>query len=63
LVDSARTTAAAVRALAGRAPPPDDGSQADIEFLATDGVERFARIGGRFLGAPISDRAVELVEL
>lgn len=63
LVDSARTTAAAVRALDGRAAPPHDGSQARIEFLATDGVERFARIGSRFLGAPISDRAVELVEL
>ena len=64
LVDSARTTAAAVRALAAEAAAlPEAGSQAGIEFLATDGVERFARIGSRFLGAPIVDCEVELVEL
>ena len=64
LVDSARTTAAAVRVLAVRAAaPPDTGAPAGMQFLATDGVERFARIGSRFLGAAIMDREVELVEL
>ncbi len=63
LVDSARTTAAAVRVLAARETTlPITGSQAGIEFLATDGVERFARIGSRFLGATITDSEVELVE-
>ncbi len=63
LVDSARTTAAAVRALAAQAATlPSAGSQAGIEFLATDGVERFARIGSRFLGEAIRDSEVELVE-
>lgn len=64
LVDSARTTAAAVRTLAAQAGVlPDAGSRAGIEFLATDGVERFARIGSRFLGEAIADSEVELVEL
>lgn len=64
LVDSARTTAAAVRTLAAQAGVlPDAGSLAGIEFLATDGVERFARIGSRFLGEAIVDSEVELVEL
>jgi glutamate racemase len=64
LVDSARTTATAVRTLAAQAATlPDAGSQAGLEFLATDGVERFARIGSRFLGEAIADGEVELVEL
>jgi glutamate racemase len=63
LVDSARTSAAAVRALAAHAATlANTASQAGMEFLATDGVERFARIGSRFLGEAIMDSEVELVE-
>jgi glutamate racemase len=65
LVDSAVTTAQAFRALwppatAGAASSAQQGA---VEFLATDGIERFARIGSRFLGAPIDAGEVELVEL
>ncbi len=62
LVDSARTSAAAVRDLwLPGAPAP--ALPAGVEFLATDGVERFARIGGRFLGTQLRVEQVELVEL
>ena len=69
LVDSARTTAAAVRALVATsadlrdrtAVPPTEFLA--TEFLATDSVARFARIGSRFLGSEIAAQDVELVEL
>jgi glutamate racemase len=64
LVDSARTTAIATRerlTVAGwRAAI---GAKPATQFLATDGVARFARIGAGFLGAPIAVTDVELVEL
>ena len=68
IVDSAATTAAAVRAQLERlellrpalAPLAPDGA---LHYLATDGVERFAAIGGRFLGQPIDAAAVELIDL
>ena len=65
IVDSAATTAAAVRQVlatrdllspAGRVVPT-------IEFLATDGIARFALVGGRFLGALIAADEVELIDL
>jgi glutamate racemase len=67
IVDSAATTAASVHAelmqrsllqatdAAGAHPP-------QLRLLATDSVERFARVGGRFLGAPLGADAVELVD-
>ncbi|RYG86916.1 glutamate racemase [bacterium] len=61
LVDSAHTTALAVRArLAGSerrtaAAPP--------RFLATDDLQRFARVGQRFLGAPLPADRMERVDL
>jgi glutamate racemase len=64
IIDSARTTAAAVRALVG--PASNIQAQNPVpttEFLATDGVERFARIGSRFLRCEIAAQDVELVEL
>jgi glutamate racemase len=66
LVDSARTTAEAVAlALQGRgllagARPPHTAA---VRYLATDAPERFARVGGVFLGAPIQLADVELVDL
>jgi glutamate racemase len=65
IVDSAATTAKAVRETLEResltrltAPV-----QSTIRFLATDSVERFARIGSRFLDRPIHAEEVELVDL
>jgi glutamate racemase len=60
LIDSARATAQAVaRALpadlSGPAPP------ATFACFATDSVDKFARLGSRFLGRPVGQ--VELVDL
>ena len=35
---------------------------AQLQLLATDGVERFAKVGGRFLGAPLDADRIELVD-
>jgi glutamate racemase len=67
IVDSAATTAATVRAelaqrsllRSGAAAAP---GTAQLRLLATDGVERFAKVGGRFLGAPLDAESVELVD-
>jgi glutamate racemase len=56
IVDSAETTASVVAAALPRAE-----SGGALTLLATDGVARFRRVGGYFLGAPIG--AVELVDL
>jgi len=62
IVDSAETTARAVASLF-----PDsvgDGSRrAGSIFLATDGPERFARVGSLFLGRVIEACAVERVDV
>ena len=73
LVDSAATTAAAMEALlAGmdaleQAPAVSEtlrGQQLPrFHFLATDGLERFARVGATFMGAPIATGELELVDL
>jgi len=64
IVDSAETTAAAladVLARAGlRATGPGPGR---VGLLATDGPERFARVGGMFLGRAIAPADVEIVDL
>ena len=60
IVDSAQATAEAVCA----ALPPegcDRASAATFECFATDSVEKFARLGGRFLGREIA--SVELLDL
>ncbi|HUN25251.1 MAG TPA: glutamate racemase [Steroidobacteraceae bacterium] len=64
IVDSAATTAQALRReLAARELiAPHRGATA-VRFVATDGVERFARVGGRFLGRPIVPEEVELIDL
>lgn len=65
LVDSAHTTAAAVmheletRKLL-RAISTHPGH---ARFYATDGAERFARVGQTFLGEPIAESEVEIVDL
>ncbi len=67
IVDSAATTAKAVRETLERESliraETSAGRGAATRFLATDSVERFARIGSRFLERPIHAREVELVDL
>ncbi len=62
IVDSAETTAVAVREGLSEAKlcRADKGGVGN-RFLATDGVARFARVGAHFLGQPIHD--VDLVDL
>lgn len=65
LVDSAATTAQTVqavlleRALAVAA----DDREPTVTLLATDGPERFARVGARFVGLDLRPDAVSLVDL
>ena len=67
IVDSAATTAATVRTALAQLSlllPGQGGAAttAQMRFLATDGVERFAAVGGRFLGTPLDPDSVELVD-
>jgi glutamate racemase len=61
-VDSAVTTAAAVRETV-RAVAPGVATPGAITWLATDGAARFARVGSIFLGEPLPVEAVEIVDL
>jgi len=65
LVDSAATTAAAVAltlAASGLARGAVNG-RARRHLMATDGRERFARVGRHFLGEAMTADDVELVDL
>jgi glutamate racemase len=63
IVDSALTTAAVVReALLAAGIARSHGAQS-VQFMATDGPERFARVGSRFLGRTIEARSIELIDL
>lgn len=64
IVDSASTTAAAVRTMLqelGLANPATQPGR--LKLLATDGAGRFARVGGRFLGTRLDADDVTLVDL
>jgi len=64
IVDSARTTAEALAALLadrGLAAEPAAGGR--FSLLATDGPERFARVGSIFLGRAVAAVDVELVDI
>ena len=63
LVDSAETTAAEVARLLEGQGLQRHGNAAEPAFLATDAVERFARVGSLFLGRAIETDQVELVDL
>lgn len=64
LVDSAATTARAVeRALAADGLAGAGAARGSARFLATEGAERFARVGARFYGDGLSPADVELVDL
>jgi glutamate racemase len=42
---------------------PADQPGGRIELMATDSAERFARVGGTFLGRPLVPADVEVVDL
>lgn len=64
IVDSALTTAAHLQAdLAARALERQSSARGVTHLLATDGPERFARVGSRFLGETFEASKVELVDL
>lgn len=64
IVDSASTTAAAVRQqLESRALANTQDARGDLRLLATDGATRFARVGGRFLDQALAAGDVEIVDL
>ena len=64
VIDSAEAAAqAAVELLGGRVAPAASGAMAETEVrcFATDSVEKFERLGSRFLGRPVGH--VELIDL
>lgn len=64
VIDSAESTAeAAARRFANRvpSPPTGDNQRPAIRFFATDSVEKFERLGSRFLGQPVEH--VQLIDL
>ena len=63
IVDSAATTAKSVREQLAVARLLGGTGRTMVRFLATDGPERFARVGTRFLGQTLSPEDVELVDL
>jgi glutamate racemase len=63
VVDSAATTARATAAELAARDLLRTVSAGEVRLLATDSPERFARVGQRFLGAAIAERAVEMIDL
>ncbi len=63
IVDSALTTATAVREQLLTAGIARTAGSQSLQFIATDGPERFARVGSRFLGRTIDARRIELIDL
>lgn len=64
IVDSATTTAEAVaRVLTSSNMLSTRQGSGALTFLATDGPDRFAAVGARFLGEPIDPASVKLIDL
>ena len=63
IVDSAATTARSVREMLDLQRLTRHEGEGATRFLATDSVERFARIGSHFLERPIDPAEVELIDL
>ncbi len=66
IVDSAATTARAVRAILDAqdlARPADAGDRPTIRLFATDAPDRFDRVAGRFLPPDAIPHVIELVDL
>ena len=61
VVDSAQATACVVSQALNASRPAAGAGNASFECYATDSVEKFARLGGQFLGQPIPH--VELLDL
>jgi glutamate racemase len=59
IVDSAESTAARVAELLGK--QSGEGRSGGLRCYATDSVEKFRRLGGKFLGCPIE--TIELVDI
>jgi glutamate racemase len=59
IVDSAESTAARVAELLGK--QSGQGRSGGLRCYATDSVEKFRRLGGKFLGCPIE--TIELVDI
>jgi glutamate racemase len=64
IVDSASTTAVAAGELLGDSGLLNDQvGDGSLKLLATDGVTRFARVGGQFLGHPLDAQDIVLTDL
>ncbi|HYM36602.1 MAG TPA: glutamate racemase [Steroidobacteraceae bacterium] len=63
VVDSAQTTAIALEKLLDESELRNDSDAPALRLLATDGCERFACVGARFLDRPIHPDEVQLVDL
>ncbi|HWK75997.1 MAG TPA: glutamate racemase [Povalibacter sp.] len=64
IVDSAQTTAAALsQDLAVRHLVAPRHLSSSLTLMATDSPQRFARVGGRFLGETLTERQIELVDM
>lgn len=63
IVDSAETTAVALQERLRRENLESRANSGGVQFLATDGRERFARVGAIFLDQPLAAADVELVDL
>ena len=63
IVDSAATTARAVRGELERRGLASASDTGHVQVIATDGIERFARVGGSFLGRPIAPAEITLIDL
>ncbi len=63
IVDSAATTASVVSRMLTETGLSRSVGTGNLRFLATDSVERFAQVGGRFLERRIVPGEVELVDL
>jgi len=64
IVDSASTTAlVAQEILKSQGGLVESHVPGRLELLATDGMSRFARVGGQFLGEPLTADDVHLVDL
>ena len=61
VIDSAEATAEAVASQLAASANYGHATAAGCEFFATDSVEKFARLGTRFLGQPVND--VRLIDL
>lgn len=64
IVDSASTTAGLVALQLDRLGLANmAGQPGSLEFLATDGARRFARVGGHFLGAHLAETDITVIDL